>query len=111
MTRRQDLQTELDGYVAKLAEDPRCQRIILFGSLAADTEDDLCEASYIDLIVIQETELPFWKRMQEMRRHLDPHVATDLFVYTPDEFEQLLAERPYFQDEVMAKGRVVYERP
>jgi len=107
VSRRERLNAELEHLVARLAEDPRCLRAILFGSLA---EGRVEEASDIDLIVIQETDLPFWQRMREMRRHLAPRVAVDLLVYTPEEYEQLRSERPSFRDEVQAKGIVVYER-
>ena len=107
MSRRDVQAAELEYLIGRLSEDPRCQRAILFGSLAVD---DLHEASDIDLIVIQETTLPFWQRIREMRRHLSPRVATDLLVYTPEEFERLRRERPFFRDEVQDKGKVVYER-
>ena len=107
MSRRELLTEELTQFIARLAEDPRCQRAILFGSLGSG---EVHETSDIDLIIIQETNLPFWQRMREMRRRLAPRVATDLLVYTPGEFEQLCRERPFFRDEVLARGRVVYER-
>ncbi len=107
MPRREELLVELEHLIARLAEDPRCRRAILFGSLASA---DVDETSDIDLIIIQDTAVPFWQRMREMRRHLAPCVAADLLVYTPEEFEQLRRERPFFRDEVQAKGKVIYER-
>ncbi len=107
LSRRDELMVELEHLIAKLAQDPRCQRAILFGSL---TSADVGESSDIDLIIIQDTAMPFWQRMREMRRYLAPRVAADLLVYTPEEFEQLRRERPFFRDEVQAKGKVVYER-
>ena len=107
MSRSEILEQELQRFIALLADDPRCKRAILFGSLASK---DVHEASDIDLIIIQETSAPFWRRMREMRRRLDPHVAADLLVYTPDEFEALCKERPFFRDQVQGKGRAVYER-
>jgi hypothetical protein len=41
---------------------------------------------------------------------LQPHVSMDILVYTPAEFTQLSRERPFFRDEIVAKGRVIYER-
>lgn len=107
MSRRELLTIELEYLIAGLAADPRCQRPILFGSLASG---DVHAASDIDLIVILETSLPFWQRMREMRRRLVPRMATDLLVYTPEEFERLRKERPFFRDELYAKGKVIYER-
>ena len=65
MSRSEMLKSELRRFVALLADDPQCRRAILFGSLAAD---DIHEGSDIDLVVIQESSLPFWQRMREMRR-------------------------------------------
>ena len=45
-----------------------------------------------------------------MRRLLRPRIGLDLLVYTPDEFEQLCRERPFFRDEVLGKGKVLYEQ-
>ena len=33
-----------------------------------------------------------------------------LLVYTPTEFEQLSQERPFVRREIVAKGKVIYER-
>jgi predicted nucleotidyltransferase len=111
VSRRELLTEELNRFVARLAEDPSCRRAILFGSLASGGAGEaLTEASDIDLIVIQETDVPFWRRIVAMRRWLEPRLATDLLVYTPQEYEQLCRDRPWFCDEVTAKGRVVYER-
>lgn len=107
MLRRGEQSAEVEHLVARLAEGPRCRRAILFGSLAAD---GVGETSDIDLVVIQETDLPFSERLREMRRRLAPRLATDLPVYAPEEFERLRAERSFFRDEVVAKDEVVYER-
>jgi hypothetical protein len=37
-------------------------------------------------------------------------VATDLLVYTPEEFEQLARERPFVREEILAKGVLLYAR-
>jgi hypothetical protein len=33
-----------------------------------------------------------------------------VLVYTPTEFEQLSQERPFVRREIVAKGKVIYER-
>jgi hypothetical protein len=33
-----------------------------------------------------------------------------VLVYTPDEFEQMRQERPFVQQEIVEKGRVLYEQ-
>jgi predicted nucleotidyltransferase len=79
----------------------------VFGSLAGGP---MHAWSNVDLVIVERTDLPFLQRLREMRRVLKPRVATDLFVYTPDEFESLCRERQFFQSEILEKGRVVYDR-
>ncbi len=101
------LQGELDRYLELLTRDDPPERIILFGSLATGR---LSEWSDLDLIVIRETSQPFLERIKTILSLLKPQVGVDLLVYTPQEFEQLCRERCFFRDEVLAKGKVVYER-
>jgi predicted nucleotidyltransferase len=105
--RQQLLEQELQRYLRVLDEDGRAERIILFGSLATG---GVHAGSDIDLVVIEQTALPFWQRLRNLRRLLQPQVGTDLFVYTPNEFEQLRQERAFIREEVLKRGRVVYER-
>ena len=86
-------------------DDP--EKIIVFGSLASG---EIHEWSDIDLVVVKQTDLPFLQRLHEVRHLLHPKVGTDILVYTPDEFEQLSRRRLFFQEEILDKGIVVYER-
>jgi len=107
LERKQLLEQELKRYLSLLTGHDQPERVILFGSLVGG---NVRPESDIDLVIIKQTELPFWKRLREMRRLLQPRVGTDILVYTPNEFEQLRRERPFFRDEILNKGRVVYER-
>jgi hypothetical protein len=31
-------------------------------------------------------------------------------VYTPEEFDQLQANSPFFREEIIAKGKIIYEQ-
>jgi len=66
--------------------------------------------SDIDLVIMQRTKLPFMQRIHAARRLLRPRVATDIFVYTPQEFANLCKERLFFQEEILRRGKVLYER-
>ena len=107
LERKQLLEHELKRYLSLLADHAQLERVILFGSLVTG---HVRPESDIDLVIIKQTELPFWKRLREMRRLLQPCVGTDLLVYTPNEFEQLRRERSFLRDEILGKGKVVYER-
>jgi predicted nucleotidyltransferase len=79
------------------------QRVILFGSLVWGNPG---LTSDIDLILIWDTPLGFLERTAEVYRCLQPQVAADLFVYTPDELTRM-AHTPFLR-RALAEGRVLY---
>ncbi len=106
--RKQLLGRELERFLAYLkAQDPPPEKVILFGSYARETEDEWAD---IDVVIVQRTELPFIQRTRSLLEDFDPEVGMDILVYTPEEFAALVEERPFFRDEILAKGRVLYER-
>lgn len=105
--RRQRLEQELARYLRLLTEHGDPDRVIVFGSLATG---QVHAWSDIDLLIVERTDRPFLQRLRHVRRLLRPQVGTDILVYTPEEFDQLRRERPFFRDEILAKGKVVYER-
>jgi predicted nucleotidyltransferase len=104
---RDKLQDELDRYLNLLIEHVSPERVILFGSLA---QGQVRAWSDIDLIVVTETAARFLDRSKEMLQLLQPHVGLDVLVYTPQEFEKLCRERRFFRQEIVGKGKVLYER-
>jgi predicted nucleotidyltransferase len=107
LERKKILEAELARYVRLLTEHGNPEKVILFGTLATGP---IHEWSDIDLIVVEQTELSFFQRLRRIRQLLQPKVGIDVMVYTPEEFNQLSAERLFFKDEIIAKGKVVYER-
>lgn len=105
--RMQLLEQELKRYLELLIGHNGLEQVILFGSVVTG---HVHSNSDIDLVIVKQTELPFWQRLREVRRLLQPRVGTDILVYTPGEFEQLCQARAFFRDEILNKGRVVYGR-
>jgi len=101
------LEQELRRYVRELSQDLDTVGIVVFGSLGGGV---LREDSDIDLMVVKETSAPFLERLRRMRRELQPKVATDFLVYTPEEVAYLWRCRPFFRVEIMGRGKVLYER-
>ncbi len=102
------LERELKRFMAYLKEqDPPPEKVILFGSFARGTRDEWAD---LDVVVVQRTELPFIQRTRSLLEGFDPEVGMDILVYTPEEFAALVEERPFFREEILAKGRVLYER-
>jgi len=94
--------------VQKIVANYAPQKIILFGSYAYGEPN---EDSDLDLLVIMDTTLPPSERYAKLRQSLGPlEIPVDIFVLTPEEFEETrdivggLAYAP-------AKyGQVVYEK-
>ena len=94
--------------VRKLIEDYKAEKIILFGSLVNGKIDD---ASDIDLVIVKQTKKRFLERGLEVGMLCYAPIGVDYFVYTPGEFHQAASENMFFQQEVLAKGKVLYEKP
>ncbi len=62
------------------------------------------------MVVVQETDLPFIQRTRKLLEEFEPEVALDVLVYTPEEFAELVETRDFFRNEILAKGKVLYER-
>ena len=54
--------------------------------------------------------MPFPQRIKRLLERVRPKVGADVFVYTPVEWEFMKSQRPFIKEEVLKKGRVVYER-
>jgi predicted nucleotidyltransferase len=84
------------------------ERIILFGSAAGG---NIYEDSDADLAVIKKTNKNFYDRIGEVSELVPHGIPLDILVYTPEEFEQMRTDKyGYFvRDEILAKGKVLYE--
>src|SRR3989449_10139875 len=69
------------------------EKLILFGSAA---QGEIHEWSDLDLVVIKRTDKPLLERIEEVLRLVRPKVGLDVLVYTPEEMEDLIAERRFF---------------
>ncbi len=102
--RRGRLDAELERIVARLP-GLGVKKAILFGSLASG---NVGQTSDLDLLLVMDTEERFTRRLEWLYRVLNPSVALDLFVYTPEEFRTMAESNPFVRAAV-ARGRVVYE--
>ncbi|RIK36886.1 MAG: hypothetical protein DCC55_25985 [Chloroflexi bacterium] len=105
--RRKLLEQEPDRYVSILKAYENPHKVIVFGSVATG---QVHEWSDIDLVIVKDTDLPFLERMREICEIIQTRVAVELLCYTPQEFAKLCAERRFFQEEILEKGKVLYER-
>ena len=106
--RQQKLANALDHILRVLTTQYQPDKVILFGSMAST---EVGEWSDLDLAIIKDTPLPFIQRLEEVALLCRANVGVDYFVYTPQEFEQMIAEKnPFVVNEIVRKGKVVYER-
>jgi uncharacterized protein len=105
--RKEKLLNALEQILNVLVTRYQPEKIILFGSLVSE---DVGDWSDIDLVIIKNTPLPFLQRLKEVALLCDAPVGVDYLVYTPAEFEQMIAEEnPFIMQDVLQKGEVLYE--
>ncbi|HBT19929.1 MAG TPA: nucleotidyltransferase domain-containing protein [Peptococcaceae bacterium] len=104
--KRKKILTEELKRIVSTAAEMGAEKIILFGSLA---RGDVGRESDIDLLIVKKTNKRFLDRLDEFYSRIQPRVAVDVLVYTPEELESL-AETRRFVKEILAEGVVVYEK-
>ncbi len=84
------------------------ERLYVFGSWARNEEDALSD---LDVVVIQETSLPFFERLKKVSSLLPQKMgAVDILVYTPEEFAAMQKEGNAFAEMIREEGFLVYDR-
>ena len=84
------------------------ERMYLFGSWARGEEDELSD---LDLLIIKETESPFFDRLREVSKFLPGNMGgVDVLVYTPKEFARMRREGNAFAEMILEEGALIYDR-
>ena len=102
-THQKDLLQELERITA-VSRDLGVKQVILFGSAARGNTGLMSD---LDLLIVWDTSLDFLARTTELYRALQPRVATDLLVYTPEEMK-FMSDRPFVR-RILREGRILYE--
>ena len=106
ITRDEDL---LQSIATRITEAIHPQKIILFGSWARGEGGS---HSDVDLLIIQESDLPRPQRYAIVRRLFwGMGIPMDILVYTPEEFERYQSVPGSLTHTVAHEGRVLYARP
>ena len=101
------LRQELVRFIEIVTQQMQPESIILFGSLATG---HVGEWSDLDLMVIANTDLPFYERIKHVLQSVHPRAGMDVFIYTPAEWAEMASERSFIRDGILDKGQVVYAR-
>jgi len=102
--RKEVLEKELERIIPLLI-NLGAEKIILFGSLSAGK---VHRSSDIDLLIVRKTNQRFLDRWDELYQAAKPNYGIDLFVYTPEEFEEMSVTNPFLK-RVVKEGRLLYE--
>lgn len=106
---REPVREALPVAVGRLVATARPRRIILFGSYAWGTATP---ASDVDLLVVLDEALPFAERYRLIGGALVPRpFPLDLIVVSQAELDQQVGAGSHFYREILARGRILYERP
>ena len=81
-------------------------RAIAFGSVARGEPDAWSD---LDLIVVARTARPFFERHKDFAGRNDVWPRLDLLIYTPEEFDQMVAEERPLIVEALSEGMVIYQ--
>jgi len=99
---------EIRAVVRRIARLFHPEKIILFGSYAAGTPGP---DSDVDLLVVMETPLSSRQQRLAISRALSPRpFPMDIVVRTPQEIQRRVTAGDFFLQEIMATGKVLYER-
>ena len=98
----------LNDIVNQILKVTQPEKIVLFGSYA---RNEAIAVSDIDILIIQSSDLPRYKRSIPVRlalRGLFP--SKDIVIYTPEEVKEWESASTSFIASALREGRVLYER-
>lgn len=107
--RKLELERDLAKLLKRLKKEYSPDKVILFGSLA---KGRVSPDGDIDILIVKE-HLParYWDRVKEFAPFLAGcDVGVDYTIWTPKELAGELDKNSFLRDEIVGKGRVLYER-
>ena len=96
----------IEEMTARIVQEFQPERIILFGSYAYGTPT---ADSDVDLLVILPFEGKAPRKSLEILNKINPRLAVDILVRTPELVQQCLAWNDFFLQEILEQGKVLYE--
>jgi uncharacterized protein len=94
--------------IQRIAEELNPEKIILFGSYAYGKPNP---HSDVDLLIVLQTNVSLKERSWMVSRLLLPRpFPVDILVKTPKEIEKALKSGDFFLQEILTRGKVLYER-
>jgi len=97
---------KIEDFGRRIGQQFDAEKVMLFGSYAQGTAT---EDSDVDVLVIVPFEGKNVDKSVEIRMKLRPRFPIDILVRTPETVRQRLEMGDSFMQEIMQKGKVLYE--
>jgi len=105
---KQPVGKSLRPAIQKIVDELHPEKIVLFGSYAYGQPN---QHSDVDLLVVLKTKASLKERSWEVSRLLLPRpFPVDILVRTPKENKEGLKSGDFFLQEILTRGKVLYER-
>ena len=99
---------KINEVISRIATKFNPEKIILFGSYANGIPN---KDSDLDLLIVQETDLPMHQRGFDIRMSLrGTMIPMDILIYTKSEFDLEKNKSFSFLNSAMKNSKIVYER-
>jgi len=102
-----EIKEEIKKIIDQIKDKYKPKKIILFGSFARGKPN---KNSDIDLLIIKDTKKDYYQRIPEVRSLLhNIDRAFDILVMTQKEVAKRLKLGDFFIEDILKKGKVIYE--
>jgi predicted nucleotidyltransferase len=102
-----EIKEEIKKIIKQIKDKYKPKKIILFGSFAWGKPN---KNSDIDLLIIKDTKKDYYQRIPEVRSLLhNIDRAFDILVMTQKEVTKRLKLGDFFIEDILKKGKVIYE--
>lgn len=104
---RQETRQKIKQITNKIIKEYKPEKIILFGSFAVGKSH---KDSDVDLFIIKKSRKPKVERLAKVEKILSKRtLPVDILVYTPKEVEERLSLRDFFIEDIIKKGKLLYD--
>lgn len=106
MTKKQLFNQQISKIINDAVKKIKPEKVILFGSYAYGNPN---KDSDVDLLFIKNTKLSGLNRYRSVSRNIVRLFPMDILIKTPLEIKKRLAMGDPFYNEIVSKGKVLYE--
>ena len=100
-------QKEIQNIVNQIVKNYKPEKIILFGSFAYGKPKP---SSDVDFLIIKNTKKKKVERIKDVLMQIKSNLPVEPLIYNPKEVQNRLSLGDFFFQDIVNKGKVVYEK-